>query len=647
MVLCDYCGESSNLMMRCPTGANYCDHKCQRAEWQQQLQKKQEQEHGVHASVTQIEDQAPGMKLDDDVARLQAVFRRYLQQSLERERASWDASIRLEWQTLENLSYDLHAVDDTYLQSSCVVMYQGTPAICMHVCEALRFSTKHVFSSMSHVEAAPPAGKVAPKTRKRGARARARRGKAVDDHLRHEGPRYYGANLREPDDYQSPPSLPKPSLIRERSNSVVYRTSRTWRGLLYGDEMSAILCVLVSWLLPNTTGHLWPYDGITTTPTWAHIVAIIGVTANVDVAVFYDITLIGVAILCRGFAQLGGMTGTLLQPVCQFGRLVFATVLRMMSAILQIARQIGHLARSIPAMIWGLVTSGAVIQGAAAKRPPNGAQTATACQASTPPVYRSSDFLLTMLAMILVLGVTMWNSATYVQCLNGSTKTTPSSGSMLASNAPCYSMPPASGPYVTYANPAHTASAPDREAIQAARACASINCAQSLPSDARLAMLDSGTTDAMFQNDDLIQQMCVDFDRSEASHGQSANSSFSTDGKATVGIGFDYATSHGTVERYNLTARVTLCSNWNFDLVPPRFFQCLGHDVFFHGRRNLHDQSDRETELVLNQLKNEGKEFLGRVHTVEWANLSFLPYYLFSPTSAPSMLGASRCRRSL
>ena len=164
-------------------------------------------------------------------------------------------------------------------------------------------------------------------------------------------------------------------------------------------------------------------------------------------------------------------------------------------------------------------------------------------------------------------------------------------------------------------------------------------------------MLDSGTTDAMFQNDDLIQQMCVDYDRSEASQGQSANSSFSTDGKATVGIGFDYATSHGTSERYNLTARVTLCSNWNFDLVPPRFFQCLGHDVFFHGRRNLHDQSDGETELVLNQLKNEGKEFLGRVHTVEWANLSFLPYYLFSPTSAPisaaAHIAGSRGARSM
>ena len=570
-----------------------------------------------------------------------------------------------------------HVVDDAYIQSSDMSWHKGAWASLMHArmghinngeFEALRFSTRHVSSSMSRVEAlraidaefqqlrtfgdaAPPAGKVTLKPRKRGARARARHGKAVDGHLCHVGPRYYGANLREPADYQSPPPLPTPSLIRERSNSVVYRTSRTWRGLLRGDEMSAILCVLVSLPLPNTTGHLWPYDGITTTPTWAHIVAIIGVTANVDMAVFYDIMLIGVALLCRGFAQVGGMTGAFLRQACQFGRLVFATVLRMTSAILQIACQIGQLARATPAMMWGLVTYGAVLQGAAAKRPPNDAQNATACQAPTPPVYRSSAILLAMLAMLVVLGVTMWSSAIYVQCLDGSTKTTQSSGSMLASTAPCYSMPPAGGPYVTYANPAHTASAQDREAIQAARACASLNCAQSLPSDARLAMLDSGTTDAMFQNDDLIQQMCVDYDRSEASQGQSANSSFSTDGKATVGIGFDYATSHGTSERYNLTARVTLCSNWNFDLVPPRFFQCLGHDVFFHGRRNLHDQSDGETELVLNQLKNEGKEFLGRVHTVEWANLSFLPYYLFSPTSAPisaaAHIAGSRGARSM
>ena len=182
---------------------------------------------------------------------------------------------------------------------------------------------------------------------------------------------------------------------------MVYRTSRTWRGLLRGDEMSAILCVLVSLPLPNTTGHLWPYDGITTTPTWAHIVAIIGVTANVDMAVFYDIMLIGVALLCRGFAQVGGMTGAFLRQACQFGRLVFATVLRMTSAILQIACQIGQLARATPAMMWGLVTYGAVLQGAAAKRPPNDAQNATACQAPTPPVYRSSAILLAMLAMLV------------------------------------------------------------------------------------------------------------------------------------------------------------------------------------------------------------------------------------------------------
>ncbi len=216
-----------------------------------------------------------------------------------------------------------HVVDDAYIQSSDMSWHKGAWASLMHArmghinngeFEALRFSTRHVSSSMSRVEAiraidaefqqlrtfgdaAPPAGKVTLKPRKRGARARARHGKAVDGHLCHVGPRYYGANLREPADYQSPPPLPTPSLIRERSNSVVYRTSRTWRGLLRGDEMSAILCVLVSLPLPNTTGHLWPYDGITTTPTWAHIVAIIGVTANVDMAVFYDIMLIGVALL--------------------------------------------------------------------------------------------------------------------------------------------------------------------------------------------------------------------------------------------------------------------------------------------------------------------------------------------------------------
>ena len=113
-----------------------------------------------------------------------------------------------------------------------------------------------------------------------------------------------------------------------------------------------------------------------------------------------------------------------------------------------------------------------------------------------------------------------------------------------------------------------------------ARACAVINCANSLPHDARMAMIDSGTTDLMFQHDNMIQQVCVDFDSAEAALGKSANSTFTTDGTATVGIGFDYDTPEGARERHNVTTRVTLCSNWNFDLVPPRWFQCTFNRLF-------------------------------------------------------------------
>ena len=43
------------------------------------------------------------MKLDDDVARLQAVFRRYLQQSLESERAFSDTVIQMK---MHEVSFD-------------------------------------------------------------------------------------------------------------------------------------------------------------------------------------------------------------------------------------------------------------------------------------------------------------------------------------------------------------------------------------------------------------------------------------------------------------------------------------------------------------------------------------------------------------
>ena len=204
-----------------------------------------------------------------------------------------------------------------------------------------------------------------------------------------------------------------------------------------------------------------------------------------------------------------------------------------------------------------------------------------------------------------------------------------------------YRMPSAGEPCVKFANPAYSASAQHQEDIQAARACAVINCANSLPHDARMAMIDSGTTDLMFQHDNLIQQVCVDFDSAEAALGKSANSTFTTDGTATVGIGFDYDTPEGARERYNVTTRVTLCSNWNFDLVPPRWFQCLGHSVIFDGRTSLSDFSDGHTALTLHQLTNEGRHILGQVPIIEWSNLSFFPYYLYSPSSDPISAAAN------
>ena len=148
-------------------------------------------------------------------------------------------------------------------------------------------------------------------------------------------------------------------------------------------------------------------------------------------------------------------------------------------------------------------------------------------------------------------------------------------------------------------------------------------------------MLDSGTSTPMLKNDEHLRRHCVDIDAGERTDGTSANSTFSTDGTATVGISIDFEEPDHTPARYNVTSRVTLCSDWHFDLWPPKWFQKLGHSVHFNGRQYLGDCSDGDTAFLLYQLSEGGKSFLGQVRLIEWSNLTFFAYHLFAPADDP------------
>ena len=202
------------------------------------------------------------------------------------------------------------------------------------------------------------------------------------------------------------------------------------------------------------------------------------------------------------------------------------------------------------------------------------------------------------------------------------------------------------------ANPASTA--PDEhqiKAMQAARVCAALKTANSVPPGYRQAMLDSGTNHIMLKHDDDVRKICQDFDASASASGTSANSSFCTDGTGTVGIGMDFATPEGNNSTYNVTTRATLCSQWNFDLVPPSWFQMMGHDVLFRGRQNQRDMCTGTTEVTLHELTQHGRITLGNLPITVYQGISYFTYFLFSPianvTSAAANIiaGARGARR--
>lgn len=423
-------------------------------------------------------------------------------------------------------------------------------------------------------------------------------------HLKHSGPRYFGANLIDDQErFSRPPAETKSPQSR-------LARSRTLRRFINTDVMGTIIGLFGALLFPSVHVSLGRDDSLTATSTWIHIIAIAGLTATIDGKIVMDMIHIATAIGWRGFHQLAVTLGQALGCVIQLIRYT----------------------KTRPAIVWAALSG--LSQATNAEPVARSGQTkphAITCdhQFTVTPKQVTITVSVCLLLCLGVAGVALF--------LQGEG----APASSLPGEHRTYRMPSAGEPWVQFANPAYSALAQHQEDIQAARACAVINCANSLPQDARMAMIDSGTTDLMFQHDNVIQEACVDFDGADVALGKSANSTFTTDGTATVGIGFDYDTPEGERKRHNVSTRVTLCSNWNFDLVPPRWFQSLGHSVIFDGRTSLSDFSDGHTAITLHQLTNEGRHILGQVPIIEWSNLSFFPYYLYSPSSAPISAAAN------
>jgi hypothetical protein len=142
------------------------------------------------------------------------------------------------------------------------------------------------------------------------------------------------------------------------------------------------------------------------------------------------------------------------------------------------------------------------------------------------------------------------------------------------------------------------------------RACASINLETSYP-EHRMGMIDSGCNDIVFRHDDEMRQKCIDFNPGEVTVGSGVTSEFRTDGSATATLALLY-TDHLDQQQYqHVKTKVTLCTDFFWDLFPVTWLQKLGHSVLFEGRTSLNDPSDGITQVTICELKPDSKIALG------------------------------------
>jgi hypothetical protein len=111
------------------------------------------------------------------------------------------------------------------------------------------------------------------------------------------------------------------------------------------------------------------------------------------------------------------------------------------------------------------------------------------------------------------------------------------------------------------------------------------------------------------------------------------SSEFRTDGSATATLALLYTDLMGQQQYRHIVTKVTLCTDFFWDLFPRKWPQKFGHSVLFEvlkfeGRSSLNDPSDGITQVSICELMSDREITLGHLKLITWQNITFFSYKL-------------------
>ena len=617
MVMCDNCGISSHTIMKCPTGANYCHHKCQREDWQKQHQQKQEVNAGVtpieDAGVTPIEEVLPV----DDVACLQAMLRRYLTQS--------------------------HVCDDDYGQRMFIMNGLGMGPTTPRVTEVQVIDNRVLGCIQTR------------SVRRLRAQARKdRRDSIIAQRAQHR------AHALQFGDFTSAmvtlaerngcyilinsadgTPLPPVTKIRPRRPRRPSGETSVWIGTQTTTFLATGLAFVLAHIMTMESAHLATYAGC--------------VLGMLVVAFFQKYgRALGSALDVRNTSRVFLFTTVHMPGV--FGS---ASDRRFVPPRGRANRNYQcHYDSPADYPRWFLIACMCVF--------------ALLCFCFGWACWGSCAGYLTTTpsSSFRVHDSSVKYARRAIAFLERKQRSSPRVAQHLVSVFTPEQMhrirrhvsPPTPPPFVAnFENPAIRACPVSRqdEQIAAARACVSLN--HRVPDGYRLGMIDSGATDVMLRDDNEARTCTANFDPSTATSGESANSTFETSGSGEISVqidcdivGIDAEAAAGVQPVIGVTSRefrdrAQLVWPWNYDLFPTSFFQRHGNDVLFQGRQSYSDPSTGRVTLALYDLAEFTRSLVGIVRLQHWSNLTFFFYRLRSPLSFANVgnIGSNRSNRDM
>jgi len=141
-----------------------------------------------------------------------------------------------------------------------------------------------------------------------------------------------------------------------------------------------------------------------------------------------------------------------------------------------------------------------------------------------------------------------------------------------------------------------------------------------------------------------VLESITDYDPNGGITGEGVQQTFTTDASGNLGITVQGISPQGSQFNFDfLVTGMQLVHNLPYNLVPASFFTRYGCDVFFRGRKHLHDCNAAGTgEIRLNELTAEGQTHRGTLQLKSWQDLWFFNFSIFRPSHDMAVAASAR-----